>query len=164
MSEERFVIQLAEGKFAVIAGRKLNDEPLSRAAADRLAKGSPVKPLGAKAPEAPPPPPKRKPAGGAFAPGEPQPAPAVDLRPTRADNAGGVKRLSNKGLAVMVIARDEIDEVPEARDPLGVAISQVIACIFEELPADCAERKAALCTIIEAHTRVAALLHRPRLN
>jgi hypothetical protein len=64
----------------------------------------------------------------------------------------------------MTIARDEIDNLPEARDPLGVAISQVIACIFEELPADCAERKAALCTIIEAHTRITALLRQHSLN
>jgi len=37
MSEERFVICIGEGKFAVIAGHKLNDRPLSRAAAERLA-------------------------------------------------------------------------------------------------------------------------------
>jgi hypothetical protein len=57
---------------------------------------------------------------------------------------------------MMTPERDETDELPEARDPLGVAISQVIACIFEELPAECAGCKAALCTIIEAHTRIAA--------
>jgi hypothetical protein len=63
-----------------------------------------------------------------------------------------------------MIALGEADDLPEARDPLGVAISQVIACVFEALPADCAERKAALVTAIEAHTRIAALLKQPRLN
>jgi hypothetical protein len=64
----------------------------------------------------------------------------------------------------MMPERDEMDDLPEARDALGVAISQVIACIFEALPTDSGERKAALCTIIEAHTRIAALPGRPRLN
>jgi hypothetical protein len=64
----------------------------------------------------------------------------------------------------MTIEPDEADVLPEVGDALGVAISQVIACVFEALPADCAERKAALVTAIEAHTRIAALLARPRLN
>jgi hypothetical protein len=72
----------------VIAGHKLNDEPLGRAEADRLAH-EPVKPAatdlgrGANAPKsganAPP----------KQAPKQLQPAPAVDLRTTRADQAGG---------------------------------------------------------------------------
>jgi hypothetical protein len=37
MSEDRFIVGIGEGKFDVIAGHKLNDEPLSRAEADRLA-------------------------------------------------------------------------------------------------------------------------------
>jgi len=43
MNEERFVICIGEGKFAVIAGCQLNDEPLSRAEGVRLAH-EPVKP------------------------------------------------------------------------------------------------------------------------
>lgn len=88
MSEERFIVGIGEGKFNVIAGHKLNDEPLSRAEADRLAH-EPVKPAatdlgrGANAPKsganAPP----------KQAPKQLQPAPAVDLRTTRADQAGG---------------------------------------------------------------------------
>jgi hypothetical protein len=64
----------------------------------------------------------------------------------------------------MVIERDEIDELPEVRDPLGAAISQVIACVFEALPTECPERKAALITVIEAHTRLRSLLTRHALN
>jgi hypothetical protein len=37
MSAERFIISIGKGKFAVVAGHKLNAEPLSRAEADRLA-------------------------------------------------------------------------------------------------------------------------------
>jgi hypothetical protein len=67
--------------------------------------------------------------------------------------------------ATMTTARDEIDDLPEARDPLGMAISQLIAAVFEALPTDCAERRAALCTVIECHTRIAALLNpQQRLN
>jgi hypothetical protein len=65
----------------------------------------------------------------------------------------------------MVPEPAEIHELPEARDPLGFAISQVIACVFAALPTDCAERRAALVTAIEAHSRIAALLNpRQRLN
>jgi hypothetical protein len=67
----------------------------------------------------------------------------------------------------VVIARDEMDEPAEpieARDELGALIGQIIAYVFAELPTDCAERKAALVTAIEAHTRIAALLRQPRLN
>jgi hypothetical protein len=48
VSEERFVIDLGARKFAVISGRKLNREPLSRVEADRLAH-SPL--VAAKVPE-----------------------------------------------------------------------------------------------------------------
>jgi hypothetical protein len=65
-----------EGKFAVIASRRLNDEPLTRAEADRLAKSSPAKAPRAGV-EVSPPPPKRK----AAAASAPRPAPAVDLPP-----------------------------------------------------------------------------------
>ncbi len=99
MSEERFIVGIGEGKFNVIAGHKLNAEPLSRAAADRLAH-EPVKPA-AKAPEAPSPPPsKRKPAGQSA----PQPAPAVDLRTTRADQAGVARKL--KAIDVIDVLSD----------------------------------------------------------
>jgi hypothetical protein len=81
MSEERFIVGIGEGKFNVIAGHKLNDEPLSRAEADRLAH-EPAK-AAAKAPEAPSPPSKRKPAA------QSQPAPAVDLRAEPWTHAGG---------------------------------------------------------------------------
>jgi hypothetical protein len=80
---ERLVVQVAPGKFDVIEGRQLNAEPLTRVEADRLAH-EPVKPA-AKAPEAPSPPPKRKPAVQSAT----TVAPAVDLRTTRADQAGG---------------------------------------------------------------------------
>jgi hypothetical protein len=62
------------------------------------------------------------------------------------------------------IERDEMDDLPEVRDPLGMAISQVIAHIFEALPADCAERKAALTVAIEAHSRIATLLRQHSLH
>jgi hypothetical protein len=64
----------------------------------------------------------------------------------------------------VAIEREESDDLPPEADAISVAISQVIGCIFESLPADCPERRAALCTVIEAHTRIAALLHQPRLN
>jgi len=63
MTEERFVIGLGAGKFAVIAGHKLNAEPLSRVEADRLAHsplvadkapesiGSPTDPIAAPKPK-----------------------------------------------------------------------------------------------------------------
>jgi hypothetical protein len=35
--EDRIIIRVGEGKYNVIAGRKLNDAPLTRAEADRLA-------------------------------------------------------------------------------------------------------------------------------
>jgi hypothetical protein len=38
MAMERFVSEVAPGKYNVIAGRKLNDQPLSRAEAERLAR------------------------------------------------------------------------------------------------------------------------------
>jgi hypothetical protein len=37
MIEDRFIVGIGKNKFDVIAGHKLNAEPLSRAAADRLA-------------------------------------------------------------------------------------------------------------------------------
>ena len=77
MNEERFVICIGEGKFAVIAGCQLNDEPLSRAEGVRLAH-EPVKPaakLPASDARAAPQPPKRKPAARSA----PQPAPGVAL-------------------------------------------------------------------------------------
>src|SRR5260370_34906445 len=37
MSEDRFIVGIGGGKFNVIAGHKLNAEPLTRAEADRLA-------------------------------------------------------------------------------------------------------------------------------
>jgi len=63
----------------------------------------------------------------------------------------------------MMMQSDEVDEVPAVHDPLGVAISEIIAHVFTALPVDCPERRAALCTIIEAHTRVAQLLRKPNL-
>lgn len=55
-------------------------------------------------------------------------------------------------------------DCPEVGDPLGAAISQVIASIFEALPTDCPARKAALTVAIQSHTRIAELLKQPRLN
>jgi hypothetical protein len=69
------------------------------------------------------------------------------------------------GLCEMTVTdRDEVDDLPEVHDELGAAIGQIIAHVFAELPIDCPERRAALCTIIECHTRVAGLLRQPRLN
>src|ERR1700756_3404433 len=48
--------------------------------------------------------------------------------------------------------RDEVDDLPAVRDPLGAAIGQIIAHIFEALPTDCAERKAALTVAIGCHS------------
>jgi hypothetical protein len=64
----------------------------------------------------------------------------------------------------MMIERDEVDDLPEVRDPLGVAIGQIIACIFQELPMDGPERRAALTVAIECHSRITVLLRQPRLN
>jgi hypothetical protein len=47
MSEDRFIVGIGEGKFNVIAGHKLNAEPLTRAEADRPAH-EPVKPAARK--------------------------------------------------------------------------------------------------------------------
>jgi hypothetical protein len=91
MIEDRFIVGVGEGKFDVIAGHKLNAEPLSRAAADRLAH-EPVKPAatdlgrGANAPKS-----------GANAPPKqapkqtpkPKPASVADLRAEPWLNAGG---------------------------------------------------------------------------
>jgi hypothetical protein len=80
---ERLVVQVAPGKFDVIEGRQLNDRPLTRAEADRLAKGSSVSaapPHEKGASQGPPLP---------AAQSTPQPAPAVDLRATGWDQAGG---------------------------------------------------------------------------
>jgi hypothetical protein len=69
---ERFIIRHGN-TFDVIEGRKLNVAPLSRSVADRLASAAERPPVRAIAP----------------APA-PAPAPAMpDLRPTRADSAGG---------------------------------------------------------------------------
>jgi hypothetical protein len=93
MNEERFVISIGEGKFAVVAGHKLNAEPLTRAEADRLAH-EPVKPAAKLPPrEAPPPPPKRKPAAQSA----PQPAPAIDLRAERWTGRGGSAGFTIRG-------------------------------------------------------------------
>ena len=93
MNEERFVISIGEGKFAVVAGHKLNAEPLTRAEADRLAH-EPVKPAAKLPPrEAPPPPPKRKPAAQSA----PQPAPAIDLRAEPWLSAGGSAGFTIRG-------------------------------------------------------------------
>src|SRR5260221_12580270 len=88
MSEDRLIVGIGEGKFNVIAGHKLNAEPLTRAEADRLAH-EPVKPAAKLPPrEAPPPPPKRKPAAQSA----PQPAPersaAMNEVLAAADRAG----------------------------------------------------------------------------
>jgi hypothetical protein len=82
MTEERFIIRTAAG-FDVIAGHKLNREPLTRAAADRLAH-EPVR-AGNPAKSAENPAPKPKPA----APSAPEPAPAGDLRAEPWLSAGG---------------------------------------------------------------------------
>jgi hypothetical protein len=92
MNEERFVISIGEGKFAVVAGHKLNAEPLTRAEADRLAH-EPVKPAAKLPPrEAPPPPPKRKPAAQSA-----PHAPAIDLRAEPWLSAGGSAGFSIRG-------------------------------------------------------------------
>jgi hypothetical protein len=86
MIEDRFVVCIGEGKFAVIAGRRLNDKPLSRVEADRLAK-SPVSaaPPSAPEPASPPEPPPT------------QPAPAVDLRAEPWTSRGGSAGFRIKG-------------------------------------------------------------------
>jgi hypothetical protein len=90
---DRFVIRTGDS-FDVIEGVKLNTEPLDRADADRLAKGSPeprrrtfpegtisdAAPHEKGASQGPPLP---------AAQSAPMVAPAVDLRTTRADQAGG---------------------------------------------------------------------------
>lgn len=93
MSEDRLIVGIGEGKFNVIAGHKLNAEPLTRAEADRLAH-EPVKPAAKLPPrEAPPPPPKRKPAPQSA----PQPAPVADLRAEPWLSAGGSAGFSIRG-------------------------------------------------------------------
>jgi hypothetical protein len=82
---ERLVVQVAPGKFDVIAGHKLNDEPLSRAEAARLAH-EPVR--AAESGESSPTSGENSPPKPA-AQSAPQGAPAIDLRATRADQAGG---------------------------------------------------------------------------
>ena len=48
------------------------------------------------------------------------------------------------GQQMTTTARDEYEsEFPGEADPLGAAVAQVIAAIFEALPVDCAERRAA---------------------
>jgi hypothetical protein len=93
MSEDRFIVGIGEGKFNVIAGHKLNAEPLTRAEADRLAH-EPVKPAAKLPPrEAPPPPPKRKPAAQSA----PQPAPMADSRAEPWLSAGGSAGFTIRG-------------------------------------------------------------------
>jgi hypothetical protein len=103
MIEDRFIVGVGKDKFDVIAGHKLNTEPLDRAEADRLAH-EPVKPapsatiendLGVKnltkpvknlTPQGAPPVKNLTPPVKNLTP---HPAPAVDLRPTGWDAAGG---------------------------------------------------------------------------
>jgi hypothetical protein len=70
---DRHVVHIGGGKYCVIAGRKLNDAPVSRAEADRLAKGLPP----------------------AAAPATARPMP--DQRPERWHNAGGSAGFTIKG-------------------------------------------------------------------
>jgi hypothetical protein len=93
MSEDRLIVGIGEGKFNVIAGHKLNAEPLTRAEADRLAH-EPVKPAAKLPPrEAPPPPPKRKPAAQSA----PRPAPVADLLAEPWLSAGGSAGFTIRG-------------------------------------------------------------------
>jgi hypothetical protein len=57
---ERIIIRTAAG-FDVIAGERLNDKPLDRAAADRLAKGSPATTAASPPSPLPAPPPAAEP-------------------------------------------------------------------------------------------------------
>jgi hypothetical protein len=73
---ERFVIRAGTDVFDVIEGRQLNDKPLNRSEADRLAGNKSVAKKG----------------GSSKRPPMPMPAPAasaVDLQPTGWDHAGG---------------------------------------------------------------------------
>jgi hypothetical protein len=58
-------------------------------------------------------------------------------------------------MAMIEREADDTDELPwpAEADGVGAAVSQLIACVFEAFPTDCPERRAALCTVIEAHTR-----------
>jgi hypothetical protein len=91
----RFIISNNDNTFDVIEGRQLNDKPLNRAEADRLARRSPVAaapptpPIGAKAPV----PPTRKPAAQSA----PEPAPLPDLRAEPWLSAGGSAGFSIRG-------------------------------------------------------------------
>jgi len=65
----------------------------------------------------------------------------------------------------MIKPDEAVDDLPEVRDPLGLAVSQMLAHIFEALPMDCVERRAELVTVIECHNRLGVLLSRhQRLN
>jgi hypothetical protein len=86
----RFIVRTGADTFDVIEGRKLNVAPLSRSVADRLASAAERPPVRAIAPAATAGPPA--PASALEPAPEPEPAPAPpmpDLRPTRADHAGG---------------------------------------------------------------------------
>jgi len=89
MSEEHFIISIGKDKFAVIAGHKLNDTPLTKAEADRLARASTAPPTST------PPKPQRKPAPAVQS--APQPAPAVDLRAEPWLSAGGSAGFTIRG-------------------------------------------------------------------
>jgi hypothetical protein len=77
----RFVIRTGPGSdtFDVLEGRRVNRKPLTKAKADRLAGRRTLKPA---APAAPTPPPE---------------SPLPDLRPTRAESAGGSAGFTVKG-------------------------------------------------------------------
>jgi hypothetical protein len=66
----------------------------------------------------------------------------------------------------MTIERDnEIEQQPwPEADPLGAAFSQVFAAVFAAIPADCAERKAALIAVMGCHARLRDLLNKRSLS
>jgi hypothetical protein len=66
----------------------------------------------------------------------------------------------------MTIERDnEIEQQPwPEADPLGAAFSQVFAVVFAAIPADCAERKAALIAVMGCHARLRDLLNKRSLS
>jgi hypothetical protein len=112
MIEDRFIVGIGEGKFNVIAGHKLNDEPLSRAEADRLAH-EPVKPA-AKAPEAPPLPPKREPAAQSTPESKAnghhhQDTPEAAADPDRCRRRGGDPRSRKAAILLEERAADDTD-------------------------------------------------------
>jgi hypothetical protein len=66
---------------------------------------------------------------------------------------------------LLAVEHDAMDDLPEAPDPLGSALAHLCSCIFELMPTDTPERRAALTAMISCGSRLRELINpQRRLN